>query len=244
MALNDLLGLPTNYKNILIHPIKVKDYDLFTSYYSFLYMTKDVFEIKDEYLEKLEKVKLLDFIIMGVEDKESLITSMEIIFSLVCQKDVKFIVEGESYGFLVDNNNIINKENYDEIRNIIMKQNVLLQPKTFKNKLVQEWANKILESKSKNSIKISFEDKVNTIHVITGIPYSLLAEQTIYQIEFDFERILKLKSYESDVSFKCAGAESVNINHFAESFNLYESPYDKLFVNNNKLNTLNKAMSG
>ena len=106
---------------------------------------------------------------------------------------------------------------------------------------MQEWANKVLEARSKNGVKITIVDMISTISAFTGKSYEQIGEQTIFQMQADFKRINQMKQYDSEVSFKCAGAEKVNINHFAGYINLFESPYDNLFVSSNKLNNIEKA---
>src|SRR3972149_6816608 len=106
-------------------------------------------------------------------------------------------------------------------------------------KLVQEWANKVLESRSRNSTKISIEDIITTVSVYKGKDYSELLNYTIYQIYADFYRIRKMKKYDTDTLFATVSSEKFTIEDFAEEINMFKSPYDDLFVSSDKLNKLN-----
>lgn len=125
-----------------------------------------------------------------------------------------------------------------------MKQNLLHEPKVFKNKLVQEWAEKTLKARQKNGVKYGIEDVITTVKNYSGITYQEVMEQTIYQVYADFQRINKLKDYDVAVSFKCAGAEKIKIPYFAEELNMFKNPYDDLFVDKSKLKNTNQVFKG
>lgn len=243
MSLNYILGRPESIQDVgNVYPIKIKDYDEFTNCNSVLYYTKNHFHLEDDQ-ELLDQYKTLDMIILGAEGRESIIKDFEKIFSLATNKDVSFTINENNYAFIGDEDCIIHRDNYDQIRNLIMKQNLLFEQKVFKNELVREWAESVLKARSKNSMDISMEDKINTVHIFTGISYNDIANQTIYQLEEDFARISKLIGYETSISLKCAGAEKVKVEYFAESIDMFKNPYDDIFKNSNsKLSNLNKAL--
>ncbi len=234
-----ILGQPEFIDDVgYIYPVKVKDYDKFMSCVNALLISKDNFIIEDK-----NKYLLLDLIIFSLRD-ENIIKNMEKLFSLVLQKEVSFIFMENKYGFVIEENKIIDRNNYEQVKKIIMKQNLLFEPKIFKDKLVQQWAEKVLEARRRNSIKCDIEDMISTVSVVTGKSYEQIAEQTLYQLYADFKRIMKLKDYDTSISFKCAGAEKVSINHFAETINMFENPYDSLFVKKDKLKNIDKVIGG
>lgn len=228
-----ILGHPDFIETIgNVYPVKVKDYDLFNECSNVLYITNQHFESGDNY-------KLLDLLILLENGK--FIPQLEQLFSLVTREKVVFVCDESSYLFVINEKYAINQDNYPLIRKVVMTQNLLFEQKVYKDKLVQEWANKVLEARSKNGVKITIVDMISTISAFTGKSYEQIGEQTIFQMQADFKRINQMKQYDSEVSFKCAGAEKVNINHFAGYINLFESPYDNLFVSSNKLNNIEKA---
>lgn len=230
-----ILGHPDFVQGIgNIYPVKVKDYDKFNECSNVLYITSQHFEfnVGDEY-------KLLDLLV--VLENGKFVSQLEQLFSLVTREKVVFVCSESNYGFVINEKYMINRDNYEEVRKIVMKQNLLFEQKVYKDKLVQEWAERAMRAKNKNGIKITIQDMITTISVFTGKNYEEISDMTIYQLQADFKRINRFQDYQTSVDFKCAGAEKVNINHFAGFINLFESPYDNLFVSSNKLNNIEKA---
>lgn len=217
---------------IYIYPVRLKDYDKFIEVSHLLHISKNHFE------ENENPLLVLVFMCMQQLNLtlEEMIRKLEDTFSIVTRKDVKFTSNKNFEGFVIDSTNIITTQNYEQIREIIMKQNLIFEQKVYKNKLVQEWANKVLESKSKNSAKISIEDIITTVSVYKGKDYEELIEYTIYQLYADFYRIRKMKKYDTDTLFATVSAEKFTIEDFAEEINMFKSPYDDLFVSSSKLN--------
>jgi hypothetical protein len=220
--------------SIYIYPVKLKDYDKFQDLSKILYISKNHFG-ENEYPLLALLFMARDSLGIGLEN---LITNLSELFSLITNKKAQFIT-GKVEGFLLDDNNFISVHNYEDIRKIIMKQNLMFEQKVYKNPKVQEWANKVLESKSKNQPKIGMEEILTTVSVFTGKHYWDLENYTIYQIYSEFYRIRKLKSYDISAMARSHGAD-VEIDDFAEDLDIYKNPYDSLFVNSDKLNKFNK----
>ncbi|QSF43271.1 hypothetical protein [Paenibacillus tianjinensis] len=229
MIVNNIFGKPTIIEGVgEIYPIKLMDYDRFQESSGVLYYNKQHFG------KEYEKYDLLDLIVFGCG--EDFIARLEILFSIVTKKQVIYYYNGEnSYGFSIDEASHITKYNYDLVRNVIMKQNIMIEPKVYKNKIVAEWAAKAAAAKSKNGVKMTYEDMVSTVSVYTGKSYKELEEQTIYQLQSDFSRIGKMMEYTTTIAFMCAGDTKSKLNHFAEHVDLFRDPDDGLFVSKNKL---------
>ena len=221
-----------------VYPIKLKNYDEFQECSNLLYISKSNFKECD--------IPLLGLIFMSAEQlgvkEQDLIISFEKLFSLVLRTPVKLKSNEEMFWFEVDETSNINFYNYDVICSTIMKQNLLFAPKIYKDPLVQEWANKVLESRSKNSVKITIEDFITTVKNFGGLTYEQIMEQTIYQLYSDFYRIGKMKEYEKSCLFATVSVEPISIEHFAQNLDIWKSPYDNLFVNSSKLNKLNTVV--
>lgn len=228
---------------IILYPIKLKDYDKFEKCSNLLYLSKDHFEDCDIPLLVL-LFAIHDKLGLEAEDGktlEKMIEYLTTLFSLVTQKQVVFI-SGENYeGFLIDNINIISTHNYDEIRKIIMQQNLMFEQKVYKNPIIQEWANKVIAARQKNGLKMTLEDMITTVKNYDGLTYEQIKEQSIYQIYSDFYRIGSILGYWQSSLFATV-MEKYPIQHFAAAINVHKSPYDDLFVSSDKLNDLNKVM--
>lgn len=217
-----------------IYPIKIKDYDKFSECSDLLYLSKNHYETND--------LPLLVLLFMSVSalklTEEELIKKLIILFSSVTKKDVEFISSENYEGFIVDSKYIISSHNYDIVREVVMKQNLIFEQKIYKNKIIQEWANKVIQSKMKSSVKITLEDIITTVKNFDGLTYEQVMEQTIYQTYADFYRIRKFKDNERDVIFRSV-SDKWNIQDFAEQIDMFHNPYDDLFVNSSKLNNIN-----
>lgn len=236
MPLNNILGKPLFVEDIgEIYPIKMKDYDQFVSCSYPLYYSKAHFKGFEQY-------PLLDLLVEGVKDP-NMVPSLEQLFSLVTKKEVRFVSNDLQYGFVIDANHVITNLNYDNLRTVVMKQNILHEEKVYENPIVREWAQKVMKAKIKNAPRVGVEEMLSTVSVVKGIPYDVLLEQTYYQLYADFKRIYKIKAYEASVQAAfVSGSKNAKIENFAEEVNMYENPYDNLFVDKNRLNSLNSAL--
>ena len=170
---------------ISLYPIKLKDYDKFEKCSKLLYLSKDHFADID--------YPLLGLLFSAREQLgftlDEIISDLSVLFSLTTKKDVNFISLEDIEGFVVDNTNIISVHNYDEIRKTIMDQNLMFEPKVYKNPIVQEWANKVIEARRRSGSKVTLEDMITTVKNYDGLTYEQIMEQTIYQTYSDFFRI-------------------------------------------------------
>jgi hypothetical protein len=219
-----------------VYPIKVSDYDEFIECSGVLNIRKEHFN------EDAKPYQLLDLLIFGIGEKEKTVNSLEKLFALVTKRDVQYIENNEKYAFIIDEDHFITNANYGILRQTIMKQNLIFEQKIYKDPLVAEWAQKVLQQRSKGGVKITIEDMLSTVSVVASKSYSEIAEMTIYQMNADFKRITKDKDYHVAISMKCAGADKVNVNYFAEEINMFKNPYDDLFVSPDKLKNLNQAI--
>lgn len=234
--LNHIFSQPTDVKDIdqttsiSIYPIKLKDLDEFHSCSYLLNLSKDNFQESDK--------PLLFLIFIAAQQLnlqyEQLVEKFCKLFSLVTQREVSF---DYSY-FCIGEVKFVGVENYPFIREIIMKQNLIHEPKVFKDPAVQEWADIVMQSKSKNAPKITIEDMITTVSVETGKHYAELANYSKYQLYSDFYRIRKIKNYDLSLMARSNGAD-VPIEDFAEDLDMHKNPYDDLFVDSKKLDKFN-----
>lgn len=223
-----------------IYPIQLKDYKEFQKCSSILYISKNHFGETD--------TPLLALIFLSMEhlgyNNDDLVLLLEKLFSLVLRQPISLFSNDKNFWFQTESeeeNTKINFYNYDELRSVIMKQNLMFEQKVYKNPKVQEWANKVLEARSKNSSGITLEDIISTVSVYKGVSYEDLKYYSLYQLYTDFHRIRKMKKYDADIIFRSV-SDKVTVEDFAEQVNLFKNPYDDLFVSKDKLSKLNKAM--
>jgi hypothetical protein len=227
MNLNNLFGEPFFINGIGgIYPIRLIDWEKFESVVPVLLQSEKHFQINGEF-------PLLDILIRGIGD-QVIIDSLEIIFRLTLRNEnVRFVTyDVDKYKFLIDEENSITPDNFPLIRNVIMQQNILFEPKIYKNPEVQKWAEKVLASRGKNAPNITIEEMITTVSVFKGKDYCELKDYTIYQLRSDFHRICKIEEYRTQsmvFANPYADLSHFKLDHFAEKIDMYKNPYDDVF---------------
>lgn len=244
--LKDVFGEPVSVEDAgLVYPVRMKDYDEFISNAGIITLSYQHFGVdkEDKNNKDIQNLKLLDVVLLAsIEEKGKkqdgsetleILESLREVFKIVFRKNVEYEVSDEGLSFYIGEDGIVHRGNYDEVRKVIMKQNILHEKKVYKNKLMEKWAEKALSAREKNSVKMSMEDKLTTIAAFSGKHYNELKEYTIYQIYAEHARISKFKSYDLGIA-TIGHATNPQIEHFSESTDFEKSPYDDLFVSKDK----------
>ena len=128
-----------------------------------------------------------------------------------------FILQRSKEGFLCFEINgfIIDRNNYDMIRNSIIKANSLKLPKQAATRELQEWFDKTRNFKNKEK-GAGLSDIVTTIVAFTGLTFEAIKDMSIYQINHLIARINKIKQYEAEVQFISAGASDIKLTNYLE----------------------------
>ena len=248
MSLTSIWGLPEEVNGIgNIYPVKMIDYDRFNSVSNYLRYAKGHFQLPKG---DSSKIPLLDLLLHFFREDE-IDKKLCILFSIILRSEVSFMTNGEDYYFQSEEveedgkiiYHCINRDNYDEFRQVVMKQNLIHEPKVYKNKMVQQWAEKVLNARNKNSANIEVEDMITTVSAFTGKNYNVLMNSSIYQLYADFYRVRKMKNFDTSVLAGAVGGE-MKLEDFAESLDIYKNPYDDLFVGKGKMKNINNALKG
>lgn len=242
MSLNNIFQKPVDVKGVgSIYPVKLKDWDEFEDNLNPIILGKNHIQFNTD-----EDIPLLDRLMIISEENEGIIHSLCRVFDIITRTvGFKLVVSEDNYAFINNENQLVTSNNYEKIRELVLYQNILFEPKIYKNPHVAKWAAKVLEARKKNAPNVTLEDKISTVSVMTGKHYWDLAEYTIYQIDYDFNRIIKIKDYDSQsmlLANPYADNSKLKIKHFAESIDMYENPYDTVFKDKNSLNKMNIAI--
>ncbi|MGZ9868116.1 hypothetical protein ACU3L3_06815 [Priestia endophytica] len=238
MQFNDIFGLPTEHEDVgNIYPILVKDSEEFDQYSGLLAQGKQHFPNKKD-------TPLLECIYTASEQEATplILAYLGQLFKLVLRvKEIEIKHDGKHWYYLIEGSTphvdsegnvkekIITVDNYDSIREIIMKQNLIVEPRFFKDPRVAKKAQSFLETKAKGGIEMTMEDKITTVSVWVGKTYEELSNYTIYQLESEFGRICQLADYQSQVLMMTnphADLKGVKFKHFAEKLNLMSDPFE------------------
>jgi hypothetical protein len=243
MTLDNILNKSIFVENFgNIYPVKLKNWDEFELNLNPVILGKDHIPLNIE-----DDFPLLDRLFALGRQDENVFMNLCKVFNIIAQSQKFQLLVGEQdYVFVNENNQIINRENYDGIRQIILQQNILFEPKIYKNPTIKKWAEKVLASRGKNAPNVTLEDKLSTVSVFSGKHYWELADYTMYQLNYDFNRICKVKNYDTQSMMFAnpyADLSKFKLEHFAENINMYENPYDGIFKETSSLSKINGAIS-
>lgn len=207
-----------------IYPVKIIQHDEFTKYANLLMFSRKYLELKDN-ISLLSGVILTnayskckdvnDFmelslnILTSLDDMCKLIemvTHKKIIY--IKENDIKYIfkdVEGEHV--------LINDDNFDIFREVILKMNLLKEPKVFEDKLTQKWYQKALLGKQKNAPKITFDDIILTVSQDMKIAIKDMEDLNIFQLYSHYYRTTHVWAYETVSKFRCVGSVKSDIQY-------------------------------
>lgn len=226
--LNSILGEPRIVENVgLIYPVKVRDWEEFEQYSA-------VFQFKKGHFTKEENDDTLLETIFKQGDPMLIAVLIEAL-SIVLKIDKELIspyVNKGKIGFVLggaDSDNYIDQYNFDEVKQVILEQNLLIEPRVFKNKMFEEAANKWLEVQSRDGISVTLEDKLSTVAVWYAKRPSDFLDYSYYEFEAIFQRICQFQEFSSQsIMFANPHADFSNMKfiHFAESINLRKDPYE------------------
>lgn len=241
MSKLDILGLPRECEGVgNVYPVRLFEEDKFYDNYHFLMLGKKHFGIDDD--NDIDNIDLLTILfvhyIKNSKDDESIkleFEKMKVIFSIVLREEMNYIISENGIIFFNEKQNrIINKDNYEKVRHIIMKQNLLFEQKVYKDPLVQKWAMKALEAKQKGN-NLTDEAMITTISVLGGKSYDEIKNMTIYQFKAEFYRIMAIKDYDTSVIFATVAGSDGKMPHYTDQTDFDKNPYEGLFKKNNNL---------
>ena len=195
-------------------------------------------------IKELKKSIKLDFTIEDVEE----------LFGLVLRKNVRYeYVETEDnveYLFKIEDSNCsINKYNFEELRKVVMKQNLMYEPLTspdeLTNMILQQSVEKMI-NKNKGKGR-SFENIVAMVSLEKGLKDEEVLDYTYYRIMKDYYMIERKHKNIYNAIFMSQGAKKCKIESFDEDIDMYYNPYDHIFGDeideeevNNSLGEMNK----
>lgn len=152
-------------------------------------------------------------------------------FTLICRNKVKFNYDIKIF-YILNNNNIIgeiNKDNFDNFRDIVMKQNLLFSPRIADNLDSQRSIDREREILSRNGIEASLE---SMLAFVSDGNYIDISNITYYRFKADFEmKQRKMNIYISSI-YNANGCRTkddkpIPIPNVADSFEMKINPYTR-----------------
>lgn len=247
---NNIFAKPTLINDLEIYPVLMNDYEEFMGCANIITYTYDHFNLEEisKFLKiPVEEIKLLDLVqlvALQTETSEETFDSLANMLSIVLRTTVDYgLSENNIYFHSAEGQLLVNRDNYDELREIVMYQNLIFTPKVFKNKITQIWADKVLKAQAKNSANINSEAIITTISILIGKSYEEILNYSYYQVRATFDRICKLKNFDAtSIMFANPYAKDIKQEHFAETIEMHKDPYADIFKDENKASKLNGVM--
>jgi hypothetical protein len=187
--------------------------------------------------ESAEYVNVIkDYSINGIEN--GIYTMLEMLLKkkvLLIGNQIAILDNGVVTGF-------INESNFDEFREIVMKNNLLYKPLIGFNKVSNDAIQKVVTSRSEKSKPHSIESILATISVNKNISDEELQEYTRYRTMADFTTITRQHFNQFYFIMKSVGCEGIEINDLSEEMKLYNNPYDGILQKHNGYNSLDAKL--
>lgn len=196
-------------------------------------------------LELPEEVKLFDYVIL-VAIHENEIEKLEEMFSLAFRQPVKCFamfkqgkIDVESTFFAVGDLDkkdcIINRDNYEEIREIMKEQALLHDPLIAKNERSQKVIDKAIEKKAKSGSN-GKKSSIEAMLVMNSTTFPVdLETYTYYQLRAQYEILDRKENALAIHIYRSQGAK-VDPIMLNEELSIHDNPYsfEKLFRVDNK----------
>lgn len=214
---------------------------------------KEYINDKIKFLDTIPKDELNDFLKENKEANEyvNVIKSYSIngveneIFTMLEMLLKKKVTLVSNQIAILDNGIItgfINKDNFDEFREVVMRNNLLYKPLIGFNKVSNDVIQKTIEAKSNKGKHSSIESILATISVNKNISDEELQEYTRYRTMADFTAITRQHFNQFYFVMKSVGCEGIEINDLSEEMSLYNNPYDGILQKHNGYNSLDTKL--
>lgn len=237
-----LRDIPYRDSELILYPIKVKDYDIFMKYISYILYSK-------KHLKLDKNINLMEYVIAqhitqysnssnGINHEVCLnvvVDDLENLFSLICRQSIKLDIDNiENNGVCFTNQDKtihINKDNFNKLRRIVLKQNVINEPKIFSDKFEEKIAQRWLDAqneKNKNALQ-GFGEMANFISCNTSKSYDMLENENVLQLKADYHRCINNLNSQYTTILKTA-YETTIVGFTDEVISeIYKDPYEGMW---------------
>ena len=226
----------TEYK--CAFPVKLTEWDEYnTSAYPILTISPTLLERRLQV--DLSKIPLFEYVVVMCIEQD-MIKDMEKMFSMAFREEVFGVVigKGESqevrFVFASDNDFYIDKNNYDEVRQILMAQSFYFDPIVGKDERSQKIIDKAIQRKmNQGNRKVNLESMVALVRS-EGLVQDW-SNYTYYELKVDYATILRKEEFRSIHVYRVMGSK-VKIPDFAEILEVHSNPLgeDVLFKKNDR----------
>ena len=247
-----LLDKPCIFEgNLNLYPIKIKDKKEFYNYANFIVLSAEHYKV-DEDEQSIILTALTNY--MGSlnngkypEGKENIDKFFDLavkgfirLFEIITRgQKLQIALNQEEQRYLFINENglpIITDWNFNNIRHIVLKQNLMFEPTIYDDPDVALWAEKAKKARAKLNKNFGDWEKINIVSCDKLISYDYIRDNyNILQLESDYHRVIKNKAVEDINAWRKVvdekGAKKLPKINYTDSIfqELYKNPEDSLW---------------
>lgn len=128
---------------------------------------------------------------------------------------------------------LITRDNYEEIRAIIMEQNLIFEPIVAPNKKSQDIIDKAIERKRSSGSNV--ETNIESMIILVSKSRPVTEDYTYYQLQADYEMVLRLEQSRAIPTYRAVGAD-IDPIELGAILSIHEDPYsfEKMFRKNDR----------
>ena len=240
--IKDYLGKSEIVDGIELFPISVLDWEEFSELgnryllYGYNFIN---YKLKPE-----KKMKLFDLIIsiiatevMEKQDTECMaVQRLERMFELVTKNKATLKTDSRGHwGVEIGDIGVINQHNYDAIREVIMRQNLMFEPLLVEDAYTQKVIDKAVKVRNKSGGDFDFQSMLVYVCNRKQILPSQMKNYTYYQLRCDNEMFQRIDFNDSIHPYRAQGAKVDSINTY-KALETLSNPnsWDKFFVKQDK----------
>lgn len=128
---------------------------------------------------------------------------------------------------------LITRDNYEEIRAMIMEQNLIFEPIIAPNKKSQDIIDKAIERKRGSGSNV--ETNIESMIILVSKSRPVTEDYTYYQLQADYEMVLRLEQSRAIPTYRAVGAD-IDPIELGAILSIHEDPYsfEKMFRKNDR----------
>ena len=251
--IKDYINLPEEIEEVgFLHPVSIFEWEEFhTLARKFLLYSYDYLN----YRLKQPELKMFDFLILTIlssEDSEKRVYDMlelQRLLQIVFKDTIQCLFDKKKneWVFKVGEKGFVTCQNFDRIKEVIMRQNLLYEPIVVEDENTQTFINQHFERLNATGEESDLESMLAYVSNIKGISPETFKTYSYYQLRVDFEMAQKIENNLYIHMYRTQGAKGEPIN-ITSKLNVHKSPYslDNIFnkVDEQKEQELQKMMAG
>lgn len=193
--------------------LKVKDYPTFFEHLVIVSFNK--YRVAYNLAEN-DKSKDIQSLIESYQDKT--------LYDLVSEMPELQIAYSQLFLHLFEDEDIlskVNRENFEDIRHLIMRMNYIRENKASSNPELQKWKDRSQRAKQDEDAP-NFADVVSSVAAFSSKSFEMINEMTLYQLYYLFHSIGNFKAYDTSTLFATVSSEKIDIQSWCKHIELYE----------------------